>query len=79
MREISSKQYAEMVDDVVTGELEQAVRNITRRVGLNVKCYMNVNDVVGAFWFGPMATVRDQVIELMELNGLDVTSDGRDF
>ena len=79
MREISSKEYAELVDDVVTDELEQAVSNIARRVGLNTKTYVNVNDVVGGFWFGPMATVRDQVIELLELNGMDVRSDGRDY
>ena len=79
MREISSKEYAELVDDVVTGELEQAVRNIARRVGLNTESYMIVNDVVGGFWDGPMATVRDQVIELLELNGLDVRSDGREY
>ena len=77
--EISARDYAELVEDTVCYELECAVRNIARRVKADTGCPIDVDNVVGGFAFGALSTVRDQVIELLELNGMDVESDGRDW
>lgn len=79
MRKISGKEYAEFVDDVITGCLEKAVddsaRQIARHFGLEIK----VDNAVSGFWFGPMATVRDQIVELFEMNGMDIKPDNYDW
>ena len=86
MRKISSKQYAEMVEDVISNSIEDALRGafdyITRHLGC-IEGYderqVAAERMIGTFQMGCGATWRDQAIKLFELNGMDVKSDGRDF
>lgn len=85
-RQISSKEYAEMVEDVISDSIEDALRGafdyITRKLGC-IPDYderqVAAENMIGAFQMGCGATWRDQAIELFEMNGMDVTSDGSEF
>ena len=72
MRTISSEKYALLVDDVVTSNIEWAIIRIVNEVNINCGLKMPPGEVAKEFWLDSMATVRNQVIELLELNGLDV-------
>ena len=84
MREISSKEYAEMVEDTIFGSLEDALRDafdfIMKTYGMEyAERQVKAENMVTAFYWGFGDTWRDQAIELFEMYGMDVKPDGRDF
>lgn len=81
MREISSKEYALNVDDVVWGCLKDG---LLHAYGLLADMYgfegeYPIESVGDAFDMGIAATWRDQAIELFEMYGLDVRPDGKEW
>ena len=86
MREIDSKEYANEVEDVICNSLEDALFGafdyITRHMGC-IEDYderqVKAQQMVAAFMCGPEATWRDQTIELFEMYGMDVVSDGTEW
>lgn len=86
MREISSKEYAEVVEDTTSDLLEAALGAAFMYVMKKLKCFADESelqaakdDMIAAFQMGCGATWRDQAIELFELYGLDVRPDGKDW
>lgn len=86
MRVISSKEYAEWVEDVICNSLEDALMGAFEYITKHFGCIEDYdersiasNNMACAFQFGCEATWRDQAIELFEMYGMDVKSDGRDF
>lgn len=79
MREISSKTYAEEVEDVIWNSLKDALVGafdyITRHMGC-IEDYderqVKAQQMAEAFDAGIAATWRDQAIELFEMYGMDI-------
>ena len=86
MREISSKRYAELVEDTITDSLKDALLGAFDYITRHLDCIADYDErsvrgqeMLEAFQMGIESTWRDQAIELFEHYGMDVTSDGRDF
>lgn len=86
MRAISSKEYAEVVEDTICGRLEDAVgysfEFIFRELGIAPdydERQVLLQSAMDSFQCDIEATWRDQMIELFESYGLDVESDGREW
>lgn len=87
MREIDSREYAEMVEDTITGNVEGAIANaftfLARHYGFALdydereKAALEICDELWAS--GTLGNLRDEVIALFEKHGMDVKSDGREF
>lgn len=86
MRTIDSKTYAEEVEDVIWNSLKDALIGafdyITRHMGC-IEDYderqVKAQQMAEAFDAGIAATWRDQAIELFEMYGMDIKSDGTVF
>lgn len=86
MRTISSKEYAQMVEDTICNSLADALQSafdyITRHLGC-IEDYderqIAAEKMVCAFQEGCEATWRDQAIELFEMYGMDVVPDGKEW
>ena len=82
MREISSREYANEVEDVICGHLERAVgsawNEIAKAYGIPNSAE-TVENVMASFACGIGPAVRDSLIETFEFWGMDVRSDGRDY
>ena len=86
MREISSREYALNVSDVVSDSIEDALMGafelITRKMGCIAdydERQVKSAEMIAAFQMGIGATWRDQAIELFEHYGLDVKPDGKEW
>ena len=87
MREISSREYAEMVEDTITNGIENAICSafdfIAREYGFMPDYYEREKTafrICDELWAcGALSAIRDETIAQFEKHGMDVTSDGRDF
>ena len=86
MREISSEEYAEYVEDVICTSLEDALMGAFEYIAKHFGCIEDYDERITAsrnmswaFQEGCEATWRDQAIELFELYGLDVRPDEREW
>ena len=86
MRIISSKKYAEVVEDTICECLENAIEDAFDIIAKELGCIADYDErqsaaigMVNAFQYGMEATWRDQTIELFELYGIDVRPDGEDY
>ena len=79
MREISSKEYALNVEDVVWGALADGLLHAYELLSDIHGFDPRTGDVETAFDMGIAATWRDQAIELFEQYGLDVQPDGKEW
>ena len=87
MRAVSSREYAEMVEDTITEGIEDSVRRafdfIAREYGFLPDYYEREKvafEICDELWAcGAMAGFRDAVIVQFEKHGMDVASDGTSF
>ena len=86
MREISSKEYTLMVEDIICDSLVDALRGAFDYIARHLGCIEDYDErqiaaekMVCAFQEGCEATWRDQAIELFEMYGMDVRSDGKEW
>ena len=85
MREISGKEYAELVEDTIVESLENAVgsayTHIMRNLGMGYdEREVNAAKLVDELWQnGEMAVMRDFLIKRFEEHGLDVYPDGKEW
>lgn len=79
MREISSKEYALNVDDVIWGSLKDCLANTLDLLADIHGFTPRTDEMMTAFDMGFAATWRDQAIELFEMYGLDVRPDGKEW
>ena len=81
MKEISSKEYASLVEDVVWGCLKDGLLHAYELLaeihGFDGE--YPTESIEDAFDMGIAATWRDQAIELFEMYGLDVRPDGKEW
>ena len=81
---ISSKEYANQVEDVICGYLLDAVYNAANEINADFNNMTGVNLVYGAFEEEGYASsylpeMRDLAIAWMEAMGFDLQSDGSNF
>ena len=87
MSEISSKEYAEVVEDTITNNIEGAICSsfefLAREYGFIPDYYERERiafKICDELWAcGALSAIRDEVIAQFEKHGMDVESDGMPF
>lgn len=87
MRTISSKKYANNVEDIVCDALSDAIQSaycyLARELGFMPDYDERERHAIEIFDAlyedGTLAEMRDKVIELFEEHGMDVRPDGREW
>lgn len=79
MNEISSKEYANIVEDAIVNDVEITLANILFGLSQRYHFKPDLEAFHNGYQEGIAAEVRDLAIQLFEEVGLNVRSDGRSF